>query len=341
MTSPTPPQTITAALEAHIAQVSHARSRVTVKTYRQGLKHFLTSLRKSEVDPDQAGPGLLSDPAHFLHLIEHLQAANLVASTQKLYLSAVMGFYKFLDAYELAQVNLSRLQTLASLRVEQPGYRLPQFPKEEIERVIAYAQSLAGLSGERKRQRWIDLRDRAFILTLADTGLRVHEACGLRRGDFDWNEGRALVTGKGNKQAVIRFSERALMALKDYLNARANLDGQAGRQLTALPLFARHDKKAGKNKVKPISTETGRNIIKGSVRAALGEEAVGSITPHSFRHYFVTTVLRATGGDIHAAQKLARHSNINVTERYAHLSDDELDRTYHEVFNEASSAKHT
>ena len=39
------------------------------------------------------------------------------------------------------------------------------------------------------------------------------------------------------------------------------------------------------------------------------------------------------GGDIHAAQKLARHSSISVTERYAHLSDEELDRTYHDVFN--------
>jgi integrase len=104
--------------------------------------------------------------------------------------------------------------------------------------------------------------------------------------------------------------------------------------LSVLPLFTRHDKKAGKNKVKPISTETGRNIIKGRVREGLGEAAVGTITPHSFRHYFVTTVLRATGGDIHTAQRLALHSNISVTERYAHLSDDELDRTYHKVFNE-------
>jgi len=33
------------------------------------------------------------------------------------------------------------------------------------------------------------------------------------------------------------------------------------------------------------------------------------------------------------AQELARHRNIAVTQRYAHLSDDELDRGYHEVFD--------
>ena len=44
------------------------------------------------------------------------------------------------------------------------------------------------------------------MLTLADTGLRVHEACKLQRGQVDWNEGRAVIVGKGNKQAVVRFS---------------------------------------------------------------------------------------------------------------------------------------
>ena len=60
--------------------------------------------------------------------------------------------------------------------------------------------------------------------------------------------------------------------------------------------------------------------------------AVGTITPHSFRHYFVTTVLRASG-NMKLAQELARHSSIAITQRYAHLSDDELDRGYDDIFN--------
>jgi integrase len=158
----------------------------------------------------------------------------------------------------------------------------------------------------------------------------VHEACNLRRGDIDWNEGRAVIIGKGNKQAVVRFSTRSLQALRDYLNARAALDGGSGRALPSLPLFARHDKGAGK-KIKPITTSTGRNIVSERVRQALGEEASGRITPHSFRHYFVTTVLRASG-NLKLAQELARHANIQVTQRYAHLSNDELDQGYHNIF---------
>ncbi len=61
--------------------------------------------------------------------------------------------------------------------------------------------------------------------------------------------------------------------------------------------------------------------------------------PHSFRHYFVTTVLMGSGGNIKLAQELARHKAISVTQRYAHLSDDELDRGYHEIFNQPSLPK--
>ena len=109
------------------------------------------------------------------------------------------------------------------------------------------------------------------------------------------------------------------------------MDGSSGRPLISLPLFARHDRGAGK-KVLPISTTTGRAIVHQRVRECLGEERQDEITPHSFRHYFVTTVLRGSGGNLKLAQELARHRNIAVTQRYAHLSDDELDRGYHEIF---------
>ncbi|MCJ7657972.1 MAG: tyrosine-type recombinase/integrase, partial [Anaerolineales bacterium] len=85
-------------------------------------------------------------------------------------------------------------------------------------------------------------------------------------------------------------------------------------------------------KVKPITTATGRNIVNQRVAESLGSQAVGTITPHSFRHYFVTTVLRGSGGNLKLAQELARHKNIQVTQRYAHLSDEELDRGYWDIF---------
>jgi integrase len=83
-----------------------------------------------------------------------------------------------------------------------------------------------------------------------------------------------------------------------------------------------------------MGTASGRNIINQRVAEAIGKEHVGTITPHSFRHYFVTTILVASQGNLKLAQELARHKNIAVTQRYAHLSDDELDRGYHDIFEE-------
>jgi integrase len=252
-----------------------------------------------------------------------------------LYLQAVKGFYLYLDSERLADINQSRVVVLIRQRSRRPGIRFPQFPAEDIESLINKVETVDNLfvASEDEDLATVKLRayrDRAFLLTLADTGLRVHEACNLKRGDIDWNEQRTIIIGKGNKQAVVRFTSRSLGAIKDYLSQRASLDGNSGKQLGSLPLFARHDKGAG-SKIKPITPTTGRNIVKERVVQFLGKELVGKITPHSFRHYFVTSVLRGTG-NLKIAQELARHENIEVTKRYSHLSNDELDKAYYDVF---------
>ncbi len=320
--------TIFDAIERYIDTVKLARSENTARTYANALNFFLEVLDVRNLSPKEMKISELSEEA----LAWTISALNVYApTTERLYLAALTGFYEFLAAERLAEINLPRLRLLIRQRARRPGQRLPQFPREDIEKLLQVVESYAQNSGFDEKEHLRALRERAFLVVLADTGLRVHETCALRRGDVDWNEGRAIIIGKGDKQAVIRFSTRSMRALKDYLAARQKLDGASGRPLPSLPLFARHDKGAGK-KVKPITTATGRNIVNDAVRRILGEEAVGKITPHSFRHYFVTTVLRASG-NLKMAQELARHSNIAVTQRYAHISDDELDRGYYEIFD--------
>ncbi len=314
----------------YLESVSLSRSENTARTYANAMRSFLESWQKRGGDPDDDQVEIIAEDfiADF--------AADLKSyspNTEQLYLTAATGFYEYLAAEKLAEINLPRMRMLIKRRSRRTGQRLPQFPKEDIYQVLNYAQSLTQVPAETKRSRLQLLRDRAFILTLADTGLRVHEACNLRRGDLDWQEGKAVIIGKGNQEAVVRFSSRSLKALRDYINTRAEIDGAYGRSLTSLPLFARHDLGAG-DRVEPISTTTGRNIITQRVTEALGESAAGTITPHSFRHFFVTEVLQGSGGNIKLAQKLARHKNIQVTQRYAHLSDEELDKGYYEIFED-------
>lgn len=320
--------TLKHALDDYLDSVRLARSANTARTYGNAVNAFMDCLEELGVQVDsspaqEASEDWIADFARYLR--------GYAPASERLYLTAIAGWYEFLAAEGHAEVNLPRLKLLIRRRARKPGQRLPQFPREDIEQVLRHTSRLTAPPDSGDRGRLIALRDRALLFTLSDTGLRVHEAVGLRRGDVDWNEGRSILVGKGDREAVVRFSTRALRYLRAYLDARGAQDGSSGRPLRSLPLFARHDRGAG-DQVLPISTTTARAIVHRRTAEALGDRPSEAITPHSFRHYFVTTVLRGSGGNLKLAQELARHRSIAVTQRYAHLSDDELDRGYYEIF---------
>lgn len=317
------------AIKRYIQMVNSARSANTARTYRNGMSLFQYTLTEHQLDSGTLPVAELGEEpvSWFTARLKEYSPA-----TERLYLTALAGFYDYIVGENLAEVNLPRIRLLIHQRARRPGIRLPQFPQNDLDTLLHKISDLHTRIAADDEEKLRNLRDRAFLLTLADTGLRVHEACGMRRGDLDRNEGRAIVIGKGNQQAVVRFSKRAQAALDDYLRARVALDGASGRPLSSLPLFARHDPGAGK-KVKPITTATGRNIVNLRITEFLGNDSVGRITPHSFRHYFVTRVLQASG-NLKLAQELARHKNIAVTQRYAHLSDNELDEGYWNAIEE-------
>jgi site-specific recombinase XerD len=330
--SPSKVSTVSDVMNNYLEMIKLARSKQTMLTYRNALRVFREVLLTKKLDPDKSSIDKLSED-----LISSLAAylKNYSPATEQVYMQAVKGFYEYVDSEHVADINQSRVRVLIRQRSRRPGFRFPQFPMDDIEQLLNQVENVEALiirisNEDDTTARLRAYRDRAFLLTLADTGLRVHEACKLRRGDVDWNEQRAVIIGKGDKQAVVRFTARSIQAIKDYLSQRASLDGNSGKQLTSLPIFARHDKGAGK-KIKPMTPTTGRRIVQERVAQLLGQQLVGSITPHSFRHYFVTSVLRGTG-NLRYAQELARHKNIAVTQRYTHLTNDELDKAYYEVF---------
>ena len=322
-------KTISEVIRDYLNTIKLARSENTLLAYHTALDNLVITLKDNKIDVE-------NDPVNIINeeIISWFaqDLKSYAATTEQLYITAAKGFLEYLVAEELSSVNLSKAKLLIRLRTRKPGKRLPQFPAQSIGEILEKLENKIIESNDDKNLQLRAMRDKAFIITLGDTGLRVHEACNLKRGDIDWNEGKALIVGKGNRQAVVRFSRRSQKALREYIQARGELDGHSGKSLGALPLFARHDKGAG-SKVKPITTTTGRTIVEETVREILSDEAVGTITPHSFRHYFVTRVLAATG-NLKLAQNLARHQNIAVTQRYAHLSDDELDKGYWEVFED-------
>ncbi|HUI90515.1 MAG TPA: tyrosine-type recombinase/integrase [Anaerolineales bacterium] len=285
------------------------RAPKTILAYRNALKQFVQIV----------GEDARLDTETYIKFLTSLR--NTSPSTQHIYRTAVLKFYAFCRAG-----NRTELDEATEHYTRKPGRRIINFNREALEKVVAYCESLnGGLPA---------LRDRAFVVTLVDTGLRISEACALKRSDIDWLEGRAVIIGKGDKQAVIRFSNRSLEALKDYLHARAVVDPSSRTPLSSQPLFARHDIRASK-KVRPITAGGMWKAIKDRMTEAGVDRRMVRI--HDFRHYFVTMTYLAKG-NLKLSQELARHESISTTDRYTHFGG-EADAAYDEIFNQRTKRR--
>ena len=287
------------------------RSPQTIFAYRNGLAQFVKAVGEdAELNTETYAKFLIS-------------LKDKSASTQRVYLTAVLKFYAFCKTG-----NWAELKEVTEQYRRRSGKRIVRFNREAVEKVIEYCSQL---NGELPA-----LRDRAFVLTLADTGLRISEACALKRGDIDWQEARAIIVGKGDKQAVIRFSNRSIQALREYHTACASIEPNTRLPLKSQPVFARHDIRASR-KIRPISASGMWTAIKGDPKQGITgriEEAGvdrNLVRIHDFRHYFVTMTYLARG-NLKLSQELARHESISTTTRYAHFGG-EADIAYDEIFN--------
>lgn len=285
------------AINEYLDFISQSRSNKTYKAYKGALRKF------AEIVGNDA-PLTKETYIKFLR-----KTSGMNKYTQALCRSAIKGLYMFhadsiggMDTsfFPMADKRYALGSPDPSINPDMDGIR----------KTIDYVKTM--------RNEPEGLRDRAFVLLLADSGLRVSEACNLRVGDVDLLEERAIVTGKGNRQAVVKISRRTADAIKDYLKVRP--------MSKSVPLFIRHDKRAG-DKILQITPGYIWHYIKRRIAEAGADQ---SIRIHDFRHYFVTVVYQSKG--IKLAQKFARHKRIGTTDRYTHLVEDEGE-AYDEIFN--------
>jgi site-specific recombinase XerD len=287
------------------------RQKTTIATYRYALRRFV----------EVAGADAELNTETYIKFLKSIK--DLSPSTSRIWRTAVLKFYAFCKVGNLAELNEA-----TDHYTRKPGKRIANFNRDAVEKVIEHCSALDAEPSGTTTARLEALRDRAFVLTLADTGLRISEACSLKRGDIDWMEQRSIIIGKGDKQAIIRFSNRAIEALKAYLHARANVEPNSRTPLGSQPLFARHDIRASK-KIRPITAGGMWKAIKTRIEEAGVER--NAVRIHDFRHYFVTMTYLAKG-NLKLSQELARHESINTTNRYAHFGG-EADIAYDEIFN--------
>jgi len=148
------------------------------------------------------------------------------------------------------------------------------------------------------------------------SGLRVSELVGLDLQDILAEQRTLRVLGKGRKERLVPYHERAAEVLTAYLAQRG-----AFLAMKALPpsqaLFL--NQRGGR--LTPTS-------VRALLRQALADAAVRArVSPHALRHSFATHLLNR-GMDLRAIQELLGHASLSTTQRYTHLGLDELAKTY-------------
>lgn len=154
-------------------------------------------------------------------------------------------------------------------------------------------------------------RDRALILLLLRSGMRIGELLNCQLEDIDLTEQKIFIyeSDKTSVGRVVYYSADAQQALLAWLQVR-----DPYRQY----LFYGH-------KDKPLSYEAARCIFKKCLpKAGL---QYSSYSLHCLRHSFATDLLNATM-PLECLRELLGHCSMEITRRYARLSDKTREEEY-------------
>jgi site-specific recombinase XerD len=224
--------------------------------------------------------------------IEHEQDRGIRISTVRTRLACIIAFLHFLMEQDVI-----------------PGSVLKRSIKLKLPDVLPRAMNPADV---RKLLSVIDaIRDRALILLLLRTGMRIGEALGLRLNDLDIRDRKVhLFEGEKNSMGrVVYLSDDALFAIKLWLRRR-----DKNKEFVFYGRGNGH-----------LCYSTGRSRFVNYLKKAGLEQK--SYTVHCLRHTFASELLNA-GMRLECLQQLLGHQDIEVTRRYARLTDRTREEEY-------------
>jgi site-specific recombinase XerD len=224
--------------------------------------------------------------------IEHEQDRGIRISTVRTRLACIIAFLHFLMEQDVI-----------------PGSVLKRSIKLKLPDVLPRAMNPADV---RKLLSVIDaIRDRALILLLLRTGMRIGEALGLRLNDLDIRDRKIhLYEGEKNSMGrVVYLSDDALFAIKLWLRRR-----DKNKEFVFYGRGNGH-----------LCYSTGRSRFVNYLKKAGLEQK--SYTVHCLRHTFASELLNA-GMRLECLQQLLGHQDIEVTRRYARLTDRTREEEY-------------
>ncbi len=212
-------------------------------------------------------------------------------------ISALRSFFKLLQREKIIQNNPALLLTTPKL-----DKKLPKFLSEEEMVRFIESPSLKKKAGK---------RDRALLEALYSTGIRVSELVGLNVDSVDFIGNVVKVLGKGKKERLVPIGDKALDAIKDYLESREH-------KTTAIFL---------NRKGKRLTSRSINNIVDKYIQAG---NLKFHISPHVLRHSFATHLLNR-GADLRCVQELLGHANLSTTQIYTHVTTERLKNVYNKA----------
>lgn len=219
-------------------------------------------------------------------------------------LASIRSLYRFLGREEVVPAN--------------PGEQVatPKVPRK-LPTVLSVDEMFALLETP-PADKTGGIRDRAWMELLYSTGMRVSELAALSLTDVDLRERIARVRGKGKKERLSPFGTRAGESVARWLDARTAL--RAARFPSADP------------KALWLNLRDGGRLTSRAMRMLLNRWVIECgvlrrVSPHAIRHTFATHLLDM-GADLRSIQELLGHASLSTTQRYTHVTTEQLVRVY-------------
>jgi integrase len=319
-------------VEDYLAYLSAIeRSPNTVRAYAQSLKLWFEFLGARAIAWDQAE---LDDLARFVSwlrapadnvIVLDASVARRSAKTVNRHLAGVFGFYDYQSrsGHDLAERlvawrRVSRGSYKPFLHHATKGRPIPTRPvklavNKAIHRILTDEQ-IAAILGACTR-----LRDQFLFALLAETGMRVGQALGLRHADFVSRERQARIVpradnangarAKVRKTHVVAVSAALVRLYSEYMHVEY---GMLESDYVFVNLWAA-----------PIGRPLNYQAVDGLVARLRARTGI-FFTPHMLRHSHATDLIRR-GVPIEVVSARLTHASVTTTsETYVHLEAEDV-----------------
>ena len=211
-------------------------------------------------------------------------------------LASLKSYFKFMVKSE--QISSNPSENIRSPKIVRS---LPNFIDQKI---------IDSLMDSPDDNTAIGLRDKAMLELFYSTGMRLSELVSLNHGSVDYKNNLIRLFGKGSKERLVPFGNRAKLYLKKYTISRKNKDFNK-------PLFIT-------KREKRISKRTVQRRISMYIKLVADGNQLG---PHILRHSFATHLIE-NGAGIRTVKDLLGHSNLSSTQIYTHIQPEKIKQTY-------------